>query len=107
MRIDYLKVKELWQFFTAPPYILLLAGITAVTSCRLSPSPLDRALALSGENRPELEKVLTHYSQKETDTLPLQAARFLIENMPGHYELCSPSLSARQHQADSLHPDMP
>ena len=107
MRIDYLKIKKLCQFFTAPPYILLLAGITAVTSCRLSPSPLDRALALSGENRPELEKVLTHYSQKETDTLPLQAARFLIGNMPGHYEQCSPSLSARQHQADSLHPDMP
>ncbi len=107
MSINYLRIKELWRFFTVPPYILLLAGIIAITSCRPSPSPLDHALALSGENRPELEKVLAHYSQKEADSLPLQAARFLIENMPGHYELCSPTFSARRHHADSLHPDMP
>jgi hypothetical protein len=39
-------------------------------------------LSLSGKNRPELERVLTHY---KNDALKLKAAQFLIENMPGHY----------------------
>lgn len=33
----------------------------------------------------ELEKVLWYYSQEKKDSLKLKAARFLIENMPGHY----------------------
>ena len=81
--------------------------IVIVTSCQYSPSALDQALTSSGKNRSELEKVLAHYSQKETDTLHLKAARFLIENMPRHYELCSSSLSTHKHLIDSLHSDMP
>ncbi len=42
---------------------------------------LEEALLLAGENRPELERVLEHY---EDDSLKLEAARFLIRNMPGH-----------------------
>lgn len=42
---------------------------------------LERALSLSGDNRTELEKVLTHYKE---DDLKYRAACFLIENMPGH-----------------------
>ena len=41
-------------------------------------------LALSGNNRPELEKVLEHYKENDADSLKLKAARFLIMNMPGH-----------------------
>ena len=44
------------------------------------------ALKLSGSNRVQLEKVLQHYSSP-ADSLKLQAALFLIENMPGHYTL--------------------
>lgn len=44
---------------------------------------LNRALSLAGANRPELEKVLAHY-EKNPDPLKLEAARFLIQNMPGH-----------------------
>jgi hypothetical protein len=43
---------------------------------------LEKALRLSGKNRPELERVLIHY---KNDVLKLKAAQFLIENMPGHY----------------------
>lgn len=39
------------------------------------------ALELTGDNRPELEKVLEHY---KSEPLKLQAAQFLIANMPGH-----------------------
>ena len=46
---------------------------------------LDEALVLAEENRPELEKVLRHYSSRPQDSLKLKAATFLIENMPGHY----------------------
>ncbi|MDR0510403.1 MAG: hypothetical protein LBH06_04855 [Rikenellaceae bacterium] len=41
-------------------------------------------MRLAGKNRAELEKVLAHYAAAP-DTLKLNAARFLIENMPGHY----------------------
>ena len=51
-----------------------------------TPSRLEKALKLSGSNREQLEKVLQHYSSP-ADSLKLQAALFLIENMPGHYTL--------------------
>lgn len=69
-------------------YVLFLLCIISV-SCheRQEESKLEYALKLAGNNRPELEKVLHHYSQKKEDSLKLKAARFLIENMPGHYSL--------------------
>jgi hypothetical protein len=48
-------------------------------------SLLEEVLVLSGENRPELEKVLSRYKQKEADSLKYRAACFLIENMPYYY----------------------
>lgn len=42
---------------------------------------LEKALQFAGNNRDELEKVLTHYAN---DPEKLAAARFLIMNMPGH-----------------------
>ena len=49
---------------------------------------LEEALAFAGDNRPELEKVLAHY---EGDSLKLEAAKFLIRNMPGHYSYADSS----------------
>ncbi len=76
-----------------------------IISCT-NPSRLDKALLLSGENRNQLEQVITHYSQSEKDSLHLKAALFLIENMPGHYEASSPFLTAYQKSMDSLYPNM-
>jgi hypothetical protein len=59
--------------------LLFLLLITA--GCTKSPSMLEQALQLSGDNRAELEKVLNHY---ENEPLKLKAAQFLVENMPGH-----------------------
>lgn len=66
-----------------PTKLLLL--LLVITSCASKPSRLDRALQLAGENRPELEKVLSHYHSDPNDSLKYQAACFLIENMPYHY----------------------
>lgn len=48
---------------------------------------MHKALEISDENRQELEKVLCHYSKNDADNLKLEATKFLIENMPGHYTL--------------------
>lgn len=42
---------------------------------------LERALGIAGDNRQGLEQVLRHY---KGDSLKLEAARFLISNMPWH-----------------------
>lgn len=59
--------------------VLLAAG------CGQSPYPPEVAESLksAGENRAELEKVLTHYINTG-DTLKFQAACYLIGNMEGH-----------------------
>lgn len=55
-----------------------------LTGCRDSKDDrqLDYALEMAGENRQELERVLEHFAG---DSLKLEAAKFLIRNMPGHY----------------------
>ena len=50
---------------------------------------MEQALELAGDNRKELEKVLVHY---QDSGLKYDAARFLIENMPGSYGVDSVSL---------------
>jgi len=47
------------------------------------PGEVSNALEKAGDNRGELEKVLSHYASEE-DSLKLQAAFFLISNMEGH-----------------------
>jgi hypothetical protein len=67
-----------WLFL----FILLLSS-----ACRpKNDTPiLEQVLALAGENRGELEKVLTRYQQSPEDSLKYRAACFLIENMPYYY----------------------
>ena len=56
--------------------------VLTVTSCTYSNNALEQALQSAGNNRPELEKVLEHYSLEPEK---LKATHFLIENMPAHY----------------------
>jgi hypothetical protein len=79
-------------------YCLLLA---LMCSCRSS-GRLEQALALSGENRAELEKVLAHYSNDPGDCLKYKATCYLIENMPGHYTYTGADVDAYYHKLDSL-----
>lgn len=86
----------------------LLALCLLFASC--TPSALDKALRLAGDNRGELEKVLTHYAcetdDKQTDEA-YRAAVFLIENMPGHGALMGGCMPQYIAAVDSLYPDMP
>ena len=51
-------------------------------SCSTGDRRLEQALTFAGDNRAELEKVLAHYS---SDPQKLEAARFLMRNMPHWY----------------------
>lgn len=65
-------------------FIILLMLQVSFYSCSTatSCSRLESALVFAGDNREELEKVLSHYRD---DSLKFKAAIFLIENMPYYY----------------------
>ena len=65
------------------PYYFIISIM--ILSCSRYPADVERALKLAGDNRAELEKVLEHYGKRPEDRLKLQAAYFLIENMPYHF----------------------
>ncbi len=54
-------------------------------SCDTKDKKLRSALELAGDNKEELLKVIDHYQKEPADSLKLRAARFLVENMPGHF----------------------
>ena len=62
--------------------LLLTAALTA--GCQ-GISPISDVLDSAGSNRSELETVLDHYRTLDNNPQKLQAAEFLIENMPAHY----------------------
>lgn len=64
-------------------------------------------MELAGDNRPELEKVLTHYSTDPADSLKLRAAEFLISNMPWHYSYGGEYYDGYVRKVDSMHYDLP
>ena len=70
--------------------ICLVIAILIVVSCD---KDLNKALDAAGNNRAELEKVLSHF---ENDSAPLKykAARFLIENMPEQYYYIGQAIDA-------------
>lgn len=62
-----------------------LAGFIALlllVCCRSGLPTVDQALEAAGDNRPELEKVLSHYGQDPADSLKYRAAEYLIRYMP-------------------------
>lgn len=81
-------------------WFFIIAAVTAICSCN-SNSNLENALELAGHNRPELESVLEHYSRNEKDSMKLRAAKFLIENMPGHHTVTGYELELYRRIIDS------
>ena len=65
-----------------------LAVLLCLNSCIRSKG-LERALSSSGDNRPELELSLTYFYKYEVNSKKLQAAEYLIRNMPAHYSYSS------------------
>ena len=82
-------------------FLLLFCG------CTRQQGQLEVALEYSGQNRKELEKVLTHYSHCQSDSLKLEAARFLISNMPGHCTYTSPAIEKYYTALDSVQDLLP
>lgn len=75
-------------------YVLFILLALILAACRSEKEKqLEYALDFAGDNRVELEKVLEHY---RTDPEKLEAARFLIRNMPGWY-------SYEGNELDSIH----
>ena len=72
-----------WCLLVIVAAISTVAVSTSVVSCdkKQANEYLEYALRAAGNNRSELEAVLEHYKD---DPEKLAAARFLIENMPGH-----------------------
>ena len=64
---------------------------------------LEMALEESGTNRIEFEKVIQYYTMLG-DSLKLQAAIFLIENMPGHYTLEGEAIDYYKQEFDKKGP---
>lgn len=75
------------RFRSAIAFLTLIALPTLMfQSCEQGnsyPPKVEAALAAAGSNRDALEQVIEHYSQ-DPDTLKLQAACYLIANMPEH-----------------------
>lgn len=68
--------------FSFPLLAAVLSLLLVVGCSERDDRYLDYALRAAGRNRAELERVLEHYADNPEK---LAAARFLIENMPGHY----------------------
>lgn len=83
-------------------YIILFIAGGMMTACHPQSDRLKAVLKYSGTNRAELEKVLEHYSQNPADSLKLQSAIFLIENMPGHYTYSGPFLNEYYARIDTV-----
>ncbi len=87
--------------------ILRIAAACALFLASCTPTRLEQALTLAGDNRPELEKVLARYSQDPADEMKLRAAEFLIENMPWYYSYGGEYYEDYIRKVDSMHRDLP
>lgn len=63
--------------------LLLICVLTLSCKAKYSQNVL-QSLELAGDNREELENVISHYEKHEGDSLKLKAAMFLISNMKFH-----------------------
>lgn len=64
--------------------IILYLLIASLYTCNKYSSEVNEVLKLAGDNKNELLKVLEHY-KNDGDELKLNAAKFLISNLPYHY----------------------
>lgn len=84
----------------------VLVGALCVFLCACGErAALTMALEEAGDNRLELLEVINYYKTEQQDSLKLEAARFLIENMPGHGTVWSEAIDSFRQKvttSDSL-----
>lgn len=81
---------------------IIILSVFGLFSCARYEKEIDRALEYAGDNRGELETVLNHYSNSESDSLKYRAACFLISAMPYHQSLPAEVCSQYCMSLDSL-----
>lgn len=80
---------------------VVILSVVLLTACGSEEEKrLEQALSFAGNNRPELEKVLAHYADEPEK---LEAARFLIRNMPGKYAVTGKAVDEFHLFIDSLY----
>ena len=87
--------------------LIMIVSIACNGHEALLRADLDLALRMSGENRPELIKVLRHYSQNPKDSLKLESAKFLISNMIHHYSISGEYMDKHIKDVDSVLNNLP
>ena len=95
--IQYITSVPIFNKFTIRQIAYLLFATLLLTSCLETSSDearLEHALEFAGDNRNELERVISHYDK---DPEKQEAAKFLIRNMPRWY-------SYEGWQLDSIKP---
>lgn len=65
--------------------LIIVVFLTAFSGCSRNKVYLNYSLKTAGENRSELRKVIRHYRAEDKDHQKLEAAKYLIMNMPAHY----------------------
>lgn len=65
-------------------FFLFLVCAVGISCKKQYPSDIQESLELAGDNKNELEKVISHYEENKNDSLKLKAALFLIKNMKFH-----------------------
>ncbi|MCQ2056918.1 MAG: hypothetical protein MJY75_01775 [Bacteroidaceae bacterium] len=85
-----------------PVHVLMVACLVLATACSKEDSYLKSALRAAGDNRHELELVLQHYQNADRDKQKLEAACFLISNMPAHYSYSNPVMDDFYSKASAI-----
>lgn len=83
-------------------FVICLYAVTILgfASCHCDKA-LEETLSLAGSNRPELEKVLEYY-RDDPEPLKLEAAKFLIRNMPGHKSYTGDEITKYYKEIDRI-----
>lgn len=84
----------------------LLAILHFLIGCTTESNRLSYALELAGHNKLELENFIEQYQSRDSDSLKLKAARFLISNMPGHFHYDYKSLYKSAIDTFSYHQEV-
>jgi hypothetical protein len=68
---------------------LFVVFLTITVGCKRKNANIniEQSLEISGNNRPQLQKVIDHYSKNPSDSLKLKAIKFLIINGKKNYSL--------------------
>ncbi|GAA3989994.1 hypothetical protein [Mucilaginibacter dorajii] len=90
-----MKIKNIFSFIGIGLFVI------SIPCCKTN-NDLDQAFSFAAENREELVKMIKHYENEDKDEQKLQAAKYLIINMPHYYSVNSPLIDTIRKTAAAL-----